>query len=230
MTMNRTEGTIAITFSLIGLVTAGGALALAASTISFRSSARLADGVVTDLTYRDSTARAVVGFVDATGLKHQLVSSVGSNPPAYSVGEHVRVHYQVDRPEQARSTPGSKPGVHAAFSDCSERSSEASGAGCCSDPRGEHLAAELRASGNRVQGKLVAVEYDTSLTVNGRSPWVLSVQWLNPATGEVHVFHSDRMWFDPSPYLSGEVVDGLIDPCNPRRHWVDTTFLPRQAS
>ena len=98
----KTIKTIAIIFSLIGLAAWGGALALAANTIRFRSSAALADGVVTDLAYRDKTARPVVEFVDARGIKHEVVSSVGSDPPAYSIGEHVRIYYQVGRPEQAR--------------------------------------------------------------------------------------------------------------------------------
>ncbi len=229
--MNGTLRIIAILFSLIGLLAAGVGLALAANTIRFRSSAARAEGVVTDLAHRNGMARAVVEFVDTKGAKHELVSSVETNPPAYAIGEHVHVYYPVERPEQARVDALFESWGASVF--CGLFAAIFGGIGggmLLGSIRRARLTAELRASGNRIQGKLVAVEYDTSLTVNGRSPWVLAVQWLNPATGEVYVFHSDRMWFDPSPYLNGEVVDVLIDPSNPRRHWVDTAFLPKQAS
>ena len=38
------------------------------------------------------------------------------------------------------------------------------------------------------------VTQNTSISMNGKSPYQITAQWLNPATNEVHVFKSKNIW------------------------------------
>ena len=70
---------------------------------------------------------------------------------------------------------------------------------------------------------------DTSLRVNGRHPWRLTAQWQHAATGVVHTFESDALFYDPSDYVQRETVEVWIDTNDPRRHYLDAAFLPEHA-
>ena len=50
-------------------------------------------------------------------------------------------------------------------------------------------------------------------------------QWHDPAAGKVYVFESDPIGYDPSEFITG-TVPVYIDPDDPRRYLVDTSFLP----
>jgi hypothetical protein len=45
----------------------------------------------------------------------------------------------------------------------------------------------------------------------------------------MHVFHSANIWFDPTDYVPGKTLDVLLDPENPHRYLVKTSFLPEVA-
>jgi hypothetical protein len=88
----------------------------------------------------------------------------------------------------------------------------------------------LRVNGLRVETRFGRVELNTSLTVNGSHPYRIVSQWLNPRSNQVHVFHSENLWYDPAPYIPGATVDVWIDPNDPKRYLMETGFLPREAS
>ncbi|MFH1725055.1 MAG: hypothetical protein ABII00_10600 [Elusimicrobiota bacterium] len=87
----------------------------------------------------------------------------------------------------------------------------------------------LQRHGQAVTAKVTAVDRNTRVRVNGRSPWVIRAQWLDPATNTVHTFESENIWFDPGPHTQGETVQVLIDRDDPKRHVMDTSFLPKHA-
>lgn len=85
----------------------------------------------------------------------------------------------------------------------------------------------LLAHGRPVSARVAAVTLNQALEVNGRSPWVIVAQWLDPATRTLHEFRSKSLWFDPSDFITDENVVVRIDPANPRRYLMDTSFLPQ---
>ncbi len=87
----------------------------------------------------------------------------------------------------------------------------------------------LLQNGQPMSASLQNVFLNTSLKLNGRSPFVVQCQWLDPATQKVHVFESDHIWYDPTPYLEYRPLQVLIDPGNPRKYHVDISFLPEAA-
>ena len=87
----------------------------------------------------------------------------------------------------------------------------------------------LKLHGIPIQTKFQSVELNTALSVNGRHPFRVLGQWQNPATSEVHIFHSNNLWFDPSEYLEGKNITVFIEKNNPKKFYVDLSFLPKLA-
>ena len=71
------------------------------------------------------------------------------------------------------------------------------------------------------------MEQNASLTVNGMHPYRILCQWLDPATNQMHVFHSANIWYNPSKFVPDKTIEVLIDRDNPRRYSVETPFLPK---
>jgi hypothetical protein len=72
----------------------------------FVDSATRAEGTIVKLIEaRDSDSgpmyRPVFTFRDSNEVEHEVQSSVGSNPPAFKVGDQVKVLYTKERPENA---------------------------------------------------------------------------------------------------------------------------------
>jgi hypothetical protein len=73
------------------------------------------------------------------------------------------------------------------------------------------------------------VELNDSLRVNGRSPYRIFSQSPDPASNTVRVYQSENIWFDPSEYIRDKTIDVLVDPSDPKRYVMDTSFLPKEA-
>lgn len=79
-----------------------------------------------------------------------------------------------------------------------------------------------------IQATINGVTQNTSVTVNGRSPFQIEAQWLNPDSNEMHVFKSKNLWYDPSQLLQ-ETITVKADPHNLKKYWMDVSFLPKKA-
>jgi hypothetical protein len=199
-------------------------------TRSFVARAATAQGSVTELIeVRDdddgsSTYKPVVKFIAAGGEEITFTSSYSSRPPAYEVGERVEVLFL---PGDARIKgfgslwfgPLILGGLGTVFS--------AIGLGILLRGRANaRKAGYLMAYGNAVLTDVQGVVQNTSLTVNGRHPWRITSQWLDPASNKVRVFHSANLWFDPAKFVTSGQVTVLLDPADPRRYHMDVSFLP----
>ena len=84
-------------------------------------------------------------------------------------------------------------------------------------------------------GQVITTEFHsaqlrTSVRVNGQSPFQILSQWEDPATGEVHIFKSKNIWINPEEFIPGDGIRVRIDPNNPKRYLMDTSFLPERAT
>ena len=207
------------------------ALALWNKTRGFIARAATAHGTVTELIeVRDSdggssTFKPVVKFVAPTGEEVSFTSSHSSRPPAYDVGEAVEVLFL---PGDARIKdfgslwmgPLILGGLGAAFA--------AIGLSILAVGRANtRKAVYLMAYGNAIQTDVQGVVLDTSLTVNGRHPWRITSQWLDPASNKMRVFDSANVWFDPTKFVTSRQVTVLLDPKDPKRYHMDISFLPQ---
>lgn len=90
-------------------------------------------------------------------------------------------------------------------------------------------AARLRRIGRRTLARIREVRRDTSLEVNGRSPFRIVAHRLDSRGCTVQVFESDPIWFDPSEQVQlGADVDVMVDPHDATRYWMDTRFLSKE--
>lgn len=220
----------------IGLGLLAGAVFWQQSTQSFIGKAARAEGTVTDLVRSRSsdstTYKPVVQFTSDRGERIEFISSVGSNPPSYAKGEKVEVLYLADNPRDAKINgffslwggPLIVGGIGLALL--------LAGGGIVLVSRliqrnHEHL----KKYGVPVEAVFQSVALNNSISINGRHPFRVLAQWQNPSTSEVHIFESSNLWFDPSPYIKGGPrITVYLDRKNPKKYYVDLSFLPKLAN
>lgn len=221
--------------ALLGAGLLAGGLYWARQNQSLVAEGSRAEGTVVSLIDTGSGSKRkwkpLVRFVAADGRSVEFTTSTSSSPPAYSVGERVRVLYRASSPEEAAIDgflalwlgPLILGGVGAGFLGI--------GGGMIVYAKARaRLAERLRTQGMPIQAKFQGVELNAGLHVNGRHPYRVVAQWQNPASGEIHVFHSENLWYDPSEHIRRDELTVYIDQADPRKYFVDLSFLPKLAS
>ncbi|MDX1757914.1 MAG: DUF3592 domain-containing protein, partial [Marinobacter sp.] len=165
------------------------------------------------------------------GRQVEFKSSTGSNPPSYSRGELVPVLYEAENPASARINGFFSLWGGALIVGVLGLIFGGIGGGLLlQGALKQRSQAHLKQHGVQIHALVQNVEHNTGLKVNGRSPYRIVCQWQHPQTGQIHVFRSDNLWFDPSAHLPGDTVPVLVDEANLKNYWVDTSFLPQVAA
>lgn len=221
-------------FAAIGAAMLVGALAMAQNTRAFLADATHARGTVIDLEPRRSsdslTYAPVIEFVTADQQLVSFATNHSSSHPSEAIGDPVEVVYAADRPEDARLV-----GFFALWGGvliCGGLGALfllIGGSVIVYGQLAGRKQKHLREHGRRIDTRLQSVERNTALLVNGRHPFQLVTQWLDPATNQVRVFRSNNIWFDPSDYVGDDEVPVYVDPKDPGRYLVDLSFLPEPA-
>jgi hypothetical protein len=179
----------------------------------------------------DHSYRPHIEFRDSAGARHHFISRVGSNPPRHLPGERVDVLYEPWSPGNAVIDsffdrfflPLMFIGLGTLFA--------AVGGGLLFFlVRRRRIVAQLRSTGLPIQAQFVECYLDTSIRVNGRSPWRVICQATHPTTGKLETFRSDAVWTDPTGQVVGRALRVLVDPARPKRHFVDLSFLDDGAA
>jgi hypothetical protein len=239
MKPNRVPSIIQWVFLCMGLAGLIAVALWAMHTRSFVAKASHAPGTVVEMVQRDSTDSDQrhsttwaprVQFVTADGRAHEFVSSASSNPPSYSTGEKVDVLFDPARVEDATINGFFSLWGGALIAGVLAGGFFLIGAVMLLVRRRlTRRMAQLRSTGRSVQARVEPVERNTSVSVNGQHPFRVVCQWQDPATSLVHVFHSENLWFDPTPYIKQETVTVYVDPRDLGSYYVDVSFLPRLA-
>ncbi|MGY2167386.1 DUF3592 domain-containing protein [Pseudomonas gingeri] len=164
----------------------------------------------------------------------QFNGSVCQKPPAFVVGEQVPVLYAPENPSRAHINTFAHNWFLSLLFGFIGLCALVTGGACVwmitlAGWRAKRRTNLLKRTGRSIQAQLMNVEPTVSVTLNGRNPWRIVAQWLDPATGKVRLFYSQNFWFDPSPYLTTNDIQVWIDPQRPNRYSVDTDFLPQLA-
>lgn len=225
-------------FTLIGLGLVAIAFSMYSNTHSFLDHAVTTEGTVTQLVRSYSSQNSgsssyfpVIRFFTPDGNLVEFQSSTGSNPPAYSTGELVEVLYRPEAPERARIN---------SFSSLWGATLVVGGIGLAffltgfsiilAGSLGKRKANYLLQHGTPINSQFQGVEQNTAISMNGRHPYRVLAQWQNPATSEVHVFRSRNLWFDPTSYLQDNAITVYLDKDNPKKYYMDLSFLPKLAN
>jgi len=217
----------------VGLLMLVIAIFLWNNTRGFLAHAQEGQGTVIELIeVRDSdggssTWKPRVKYAAPSGEEIIFNASFSANPAPYQVGEVVPVLFVPQDPHEARIKgysslwlgPTILSGLGVIFA--------AIGGGIVLAQRvGLRKRDYLMAYGNAIETDVQGVERNTSLEVNGKNPWRISSQWLEPGSDKLRVFHSENLWFDPTRFVTQKQVTVLIDPANPKRYYMDVSFLP----
>ena len=216
-------GILSWLFLLIGIGCLAGAGYLYSNTSEFVANARRAPGTVVAL----RSGAPEVKFRAHDGREIQFTSSVSSKPPAYSVGEKVEVLYRPERPEDAQVNAFMSlwlgviilGGLGSGFSLVGAGLVFGWGWRSAADPG-------LKLTGLSIQTDFQGVERDSA---GGRHAFQVVTQWKNPATGEIHLFHSDPLWYDPTAHIKTGKITVYIERGNPGKYFMDVSFLPKLA-
>jgi hypothetical protein len=243
----KTLTIIKYVFALIGagmLIGAGFGLA---NTRSFLAHASRAEGTVIALQprYPNNTSSSnstlnssstSITFAPMVRFSHDgqvidFTASTASNPPSYHIGETVPVLYLPSAPFKAKidsffslwGGPLIVGGLGAIFLLIGGLMILLPRLRAQEDDRLMH-------EGMSVDADLQSVDLNTGVTVNGRSPFRITAQWQDPSTSRMYVFVSRNIWFDPSKYITGQNIKVFIARGNPKRYYVDLSFLPTLAN
>ncbi|WP_149330377.1 DUF3592 domain-containing protein [Citrobacter braakii] len=200
----------------------------------FQSTALHSTGKITDLRYSKSHDSAAVWYPQITFMDDQnkmvtFESSTGSSSYRNSLGDSVDILYQHGDAKNAKINDvaglylgpivlGVLGGVLLFFGLVSSRLLN----------KGSKYRKLIR-SGKPLTAKIISVGTNDSISFNGRSPWNIVCQWLEPQTNTVHVFTSANFYYDPSPFISGESLTVYVSPDNYKKYYVDISAFPKKA-
>ncbi len=215
--------------------TVGTIMGIVAFSVWWRGNELIINGIKTEgrvarLLYNGSSANAVIEYETEWGGVQTYVSEVSSSPPAYDVGETVRLWYDPKQPGRVLLDGLDRWFLPLLFGLFFVIFGGIGWGGIFRQFARKRRQAWLLTNGTPVQATLTEVGRNSSVRMNGVSPFVIHCQWLDPLGNKVYAFTSDALWYDPSPYLSGNTLKVLIDPKNPRNYVVDTSFLPEAGN
>ncbi|SEA43109.1 DUF3592 domain-containing protein [Microbulbifer marinus] len=216
-------------FLLMGMAMLAGAANEWRQTRAMLDSADRVQGEVIDMARSpgSTTYAPHVRFTARSGAEYEFTSSTSSNPPEFSSGDIVEVLYDPASPEDA---------IINSFMQLWFGALLLGGMGTIffsiglflvtANLRARRRISRLQATGKPVLADYQCVELNTSLVVNGRSPYRLVAQWQNPRTRKIHIFKSENLWFNPEKYVDRQQVSVLVDPKKLARYYMDISFLP----
>jgi|SRR6185437_14069570 hypothetical protein len=218
-------------FWVIGL----GALLLSAfsyvNILHLVAGAEHARGTVTGFSRSGSAFFPVIAFKTSEGTQTEFFGQSGSSSPTLVRGQQVDVIYRPENPTNARINT---------FADIWGPTLFLSIFGVIFSTIGlvpifirwnrGHTAADVRLHGTAVLAEYDHVAVNSSVSVRGTKPYRIFVQWQDPATSQVHVFHSDDIWYDPEKFIDRKQLTVYVDPGNLKRYSVDISFLPPAAT
>jgi hypothetical protein len=216
----------------IGLIMLGGAIYLYQDKQHFLKNAEVAQGTVVKLILSQSnnsmTYRPVISFTTKGGEEVEFTSSVGSNPPSHNEGERVEVLYDTKFPNQAVINGFASLWVGALILGGLGFVFFLIGISMILYPYLKQKKAQhLLSNGKPILTKFNQVQLNYSLEVNGRNPFQIHSQWLDPSKQELYMFVSENIWFDPTDFIETDEIKVFIEPSNPKKYYMDISFLPK---
>jgi hypothetical protein len=222
-------------FAACGAAALFGALLVYGHTASFVARASRTHGTVTAMVLQHSSDnspgyRPVVRFQFGE-QQIQFSDAMSSNPPAYSVGQTVSVLYLASNPYEARIESFASLWFLPTMMGAMGTIFLAIGAGMIFVPLLTQRSDErLRHEGRPIDADFQGVTLNSAIAINGRSPFRVTAQWLDPVTSRVRIFQSHNIWFDPTAYIKDQKIRVFLDVDHPEKYYVDLSFLPKLAA
>ncbi len=75
--------------------------------------------------------------------------------------------------------------------------------------------------GQYVVAEFISVSRKTNVRINNHNPYVADFGWFDQYRGEMHIFHSRPLLYDPTQMLVGKSVRVFLHPSDPSAYYVD---------
>ncbi len=218
-------------FGLSGLALLIGGVLMYQNTAAFAKIAEKAPGKVIEVVRRDTTYVPVVEFYTPDHQRFEHISSTGANPPSWKVGDTATVLYDPKDPMQAEIDSFSNMwlGVLILFGLGVINTGIALGV-IIWRRRQASTKAWLKSHGEVVQATFARVEENDAVDMNGRCPWKIVSTWRDPDSGQDYEFHSEDIWTREPPVIDQKMIEVYINPKNPKKHFMDISFLGSSRS
>lgn len=172
----------------------------------------------------DGSWAPIFAFRDQQGKNHIYRPNSSSNPPAYSRNEIVDIVYLPDQPERAVVDDFTGRWLLPTFLLCFGGLFAAMGGTVMAIDRSSRRAENrMRDEGTLVMAEVTGCHPDSSLNVNGRTPWRVSAQAKDETSGKYKSYLSPPIWIDLSKPLKGKSVRVMVDPSGADDYWMDLT-------
>jgi hypothetical protein len=204
--------------------------------INFKSRAVLTDATVTGMMHNPFHIRGTnnnsyaptVSYISRDGKNHTCDTKSYNYPPAYTVGDKVKVYYDPAKPDYARLENSlGKSTILIAI-----------GAVSCIlliiiyilSVRREKASKKLTQTGIKIAADIVSAANDETPVVMGKRPYIIKCQWQQNQTNTIFTFKSKYIYYNPAKYLGErKQLDIFIDPDNPKKYFMDISFLPKKG-
>jgi len=203
---------------------------------NFKTHAEITAGTVVSLTYssgsdgKDGTYHPVVEYKyhDQTV---SFISSLGSSPPDYNEGDKVEVYFNPNKlhDAQIKSFASQWFGVTIIGSLGFVFTLIGLGIGLSIYKKSRNKE-YLLANGQKIETVFQSVGLNGSYSVNGRNPYLIYSQWYDTIANKVYNFESDNIWFNPQPFIKSGKISVYINPSNPKKYYMDISFLPQDGN
>ena len=213
---------------IIGGVLVIAAIAICIHSLQFLSSAVSSKGRVIRLSEscgsKGCTYSPEVSFIAKDGSEYRFWGA-RTNPPSGQVGQDVEVVYNPTQPKVAKINDFMNfwflPLIIFVFGAVLFAIGIWINAAFRRD-----IPKNLAENGQVIQAIVQQVGLD-DIRINGRSPYRIIAQWIRPGSNEAYIFKSSDIWLDPQAYVKpGDNINVTIDPNNPKKYFVDISFLP----
>lgn len=85
---------------------------------------------------------------------------------------------------------------------------------------------KVRNTGRALYATVDEIMYNTSLTLNGRHPYVIYCSYRDDYRNIVYRFKSENLWVNPEPYLTaGSTIKVYVEENNYKNYYVDTESM-----
>ena len=86
----------------------------------------------------------------------------------------------------------------------------------------------LMQSGVTAEAVFLSVEINWRIAINNQHPYYITAKGVD-YLGKERLFKSQNIWANPAAFLtSGQKMKVYLDPNNPKKYWLDISFLGNQ--
>lgn len=219
--------------SFVGIALLLGAALLAKSNYDFIQSSQLTEGTVVSFNTKGNSSgkksyAPVISYVDSSGQTHKTIGKFHNNTSGYRVGGDVELYYNKTSPNEAKINRIYEMWIDVIMLSIIGVIVLIMGIALFAITKKPNVE-KFKREGTSVKAVITEIGLNTLIDINNKSPYKINAQWHDKLNNTVHVFSSENIWFDPSPYVNNDEITVYIMKNNPKKYYMDISFLPKKA-